>query len=106
MFETLGQGQVLLADRAYDSDGLRETLAAQGAWGNIRLMPNRVRRQVVGILLSQQRICQLPQHLPPAACRIEISRQLRGFQQELPVIQIGADVRPGRLRKKGVKRLI
>ena len=43
MFETLGQGQVLLADRAYDSDGLRETLAAQGAWGNIRLMPNRVR---------------------------------------------------------------
>lgn len=43
MFGTLGQGQVLLADRAYDSDLLRESLAEQGAWGNIRLMPNRVR---------------------------------------------------------------
>jgi transposase len=43
MFATLGAGSVLLADRAYDSDALRESLAERGAWGNIRLMPNRVR---------------------------------------------------------------
>lgn len=43
MFGTLGSGSVLLADRAYDSDILRKSLAKQGAWGNIRLMPNRVR---------------------------------------------------------------
>ena len=43
MFTTLGKGQVLLADRAYDSDALRECLAKRGAWGNIRLMPNRIR---------------------------------------------------------------
>ncbi len=43
MFETLGPGSVLLADRAYGSDVLRANLAAQGAWANIRLMPNRVR---------------------------------------------------------------
>ena len=44
MFGSLGKGQVLLADRAYDSDTLRESLAKQGAWGNIRLMPNRIRK--------------------------------------------------------------
>jgi len=43
MFEMLGKGQVLLEGRAHDSDALRERLAAQGAWGNIRLMPNRAR---------------------------------------------------------------
>ncbi len=43
MFGTVAAGQVLLADRAYDSDALRETLAARGAWGNIRAMPNRVK---------------------------------------------------------------
>ena len=42
MFGTVGVGSVLLADRAYDSDALRESLANRGAWGNIRLMPNRV----------------------------------------------------------------
>jgi len=41
MFETLGQGDVLLADRAYDSDALRTELAARGAWANIRPMPQR-----------------------------------------------------------------
>ena len=42
MLGGLGEGQVLLADRGYDSDALRETLAAQGAWGNIKPMPGRV----------------------------------------------------------------
>ena len=39
MFETVQAGQILLADRAYDSDTLREALSERGAWGNIQLMP-------------------------------------------------------------------
>ena len=42
MLDGIGAGQVLLADRAYDSDALRETLAARGAWANIKPMPRRV----------------------------------------------------------------
>lgn len=42
MLATVGRGHVLLADRAYDSDALRQDLAARGAKANIRLMPNRV----------------------------------------------------------------
>jgi transposase len=38
---TLRQGDILLADRAYDSDALRHTLAARGAWANIKPMPGR-----------------------------------------------------------------
>ena len=42
--DMLGQmrdGQILLADRAYDSDALRQDLAERGAWANVRPMPNR-----------------------------------------------------------------
>jgi len=42
MFETLRAGNILLADRAYDSNALRERLAEVGAWGNIRAMPHRL----------------------------------------------------------------
>jgi transposase len=42
MLETLGAGQALLADRAYDSDALRTSLAERGAWANVKPMPNRV----------------------------------------------------------------
>ena len=41
MLDTVGEGDVLLADRAYDSDGLRRMLAERGAWANVRPMPNR-----------------------------------------------------------------
>ena len=41
MLDTIGEGDVLLADRAYDSDGLRRMLADRGAWANVRPMPNR-----------------------------------------------------------------
>jgi transposase len=33
MLDRLGHGQILLADRGYDSDALRARLAKQGAWG-------------------------------------------------------------------------
>ena len=42
MLDRLGPGQILLADRAYDSDALREAVAAQRAWANVRPMPRRV----------------------------------------------------------------
>lgn len=42
MLDSVGAGQTLLADRAYDSDGLRKTLADRGAWANIKPMPHRV----------------------------------------------------------------
>ena len=42
MLGGLGAGQILLADRAYDSDALRADLAARGAWANVRPMPRRV----------------------------------------------------------------
>jgi hypothetical protein len=41
MLDALVEGQILLADRAYDSDALRQSLAGRGAWANIKPMPNR-----------------------------------------------------------------
>ncbi|MCP1998456.1 transposase [Nitrobacter winogradskyi] len=42
MIDTVERGDVLLADRAYDSNVLRQTLAARGATANVKPMPNRV----------------------------------------------------------------
>jgi transposase len=42
MLGGLGPGDILLADRAYDSDALRQSVADQGAWANIRPMSTRV----------------------------------------------------------------
>lgn len=55
MFQTVQAGQILLADRAYDSDTLRETLSERGAWGNIRLMPNRKNRPAFSAWLYRYR---------------------------------------------------
>jgi len=42
MLSSIGPGDILLADRAYDSDALRLDLTARGARANVKLMPNRV----------------------------------------------------------------
>lgn len=42
MLDDIRLNQVLLADRAYDSDALRQTLANRGAWACIRPMSRRV----------------------------------------------------------------
>jgi transposase len=42
MLDSVRSGQTLLADRAYDSDALRATLAERGAWANIKPMQRRV----------------------------------------------------------------
>ena len=41
MLRSLGAGQILLADRAYDSNALRQTLAERGAWANVKPMSRR-----------------------------------------------------------------
>lgn len=55
MLASLGQGDVLLADRAYDSDALRAEMAARGVWANIRAMPQRVRQPVFSSFLYRYR---------------------------------------------------
>lgn len=42
MLNTVLTGQILLADRGYDSYALRKTMAERGALANIKHMPNRV----------------------------------------------------------------
>ena len=41
MFDTVKDGNILLADRAYDSDALRQRMTDCGAWANIRPMTRR-----------------------------------------------------------------
>jgi transposase len=55
MFETVQTGHILLADRAYDSDALREMLSQRNAWANIRLMPNRKNRPAFSAWLYRYR---------------------------------------------------
>ncbi|SES22279.1 transposase, IS4 family [Sphingobium sp. YR768] len=55
MLGTLSDGDVLLADRAYDSDALRSEMAARGVWANIKPMPNRKRRPAFSAFLYRYR---------------------------------------------------
>jgi transposase len=42
LLDTVGEGDILVADTAYDSDALRAAIAERGGWANIKPMPNRV----------------------------------------------------------------
>ena len=55
MLATLRHGDVLLADRAYDSDARREEMQKRGVFANIRPMPNRTRVPVFSAYLYKQR---------------------------------------------------
>jgi len=41
LLDHLGEGQILLADRAYDSNAVRQALDDRGAWACVKPMPNR-----------------------------------------------------------------
>lgn len=41
LLSAISPGQMLLADKAYDADWIRETLYAAGAWANIPARSNR-----------------------------------------------------------------
>ena len=55
MFDSVQAGQILLWDRDYDSDALRDTLDQRGVWGNIRPMSRRKHRPVFSSWLYRQR---------------------------------------------------
>jgi transposase len=55
MLGGLSDGQILLADRAYDSDALRRRLAERGAWANVKPMPNRKQRLAFSPFLYRYR---------------------------------------------------
>jgi len=55
MLGTVGDGDILLADRAYDSDALRTEMAARGAWANIKPMPGRRRKPAFSAFLYRYR---------------------------------------------------
>jgi len=42
MFDSIVAGNILLADRAYDSNRLRDAMKQRGAWANVRAMPHRL----------------------------------------------------------------
>jgi transposase len=44
MFDTIGKGNILRANRAYDHDTLRAEMDARGAWADTRAMPKRIRK--------------------------------------------------------------
>ena len=55
MLDTVGPVQTLLADRAYDSDALRQRLDRRGAWANVKPMPSRKRRPAFCRFLYKER---------------------------------------------------
>jgi len=55
LLDTLRAGDVLLADRAYDSDALRQNLAQRGAWANIKPLSRRVNRPAFSPFLYRYR---------------------------------------------------
>ena len=55
MLDGIGEDQVLLADRAYDSNALREKLGERGAWANIRPLANRKDKPAFSAFLYKYR---------------------------------------------------
>src|SRR4029077_11484192 len=55
MLGTVGRGDVLVADRAYDSNALRDTLAARGARANVRAIPTRLKPPLFNERLYRKR---------------------------------------------------
>lgn len=55
VLNSVSAGDILLADRAYDSDALRLEMEARGAWANIPPMPNRKRRPAFSAFLYRYR---------------------------------------------------
>ena len=55
LLDALGEGQILLVDRAYDSDRLRQRLIERGAWANVKPMPNRTNVPAFSKVLYEDR---------------------------------------------------
>ena len=55
MLDAIGNGQILLADRAYDSDALRNSLAGRGAWANVKPLARRINKPAFSPFLYRYR---------------------------------------------------
>ena len=55
MLGDLCEGQILLADRAYDSDALRQSLSERGAWANVKPKSNRRKKPAFSAFLYRYR---------------------------------------------------
>jgi len=55
MLGRVGPGQTLIADRAYDSDDLRQTMTARGAWANIKPLARRLDKPAFSPFLYRYR---------------------------------------------------
>ena len=55
MLDAISNGQVLLADRAYDSDALRNSLAGRGAWANVKPLARRLDKPAFSPFLYRYR---------------------------------------------------
>ena len=55
MLESIAEGNILLADRAYDSNRLRDAMTERGAWANVRAMPHRLDPPAFSKWLYRQR---------------------------------------------------
>jgi transposase len=55
MLGGLKAGEILLGDRAYDSNALRETIAQQGAWANIKPLARRIDKPIFSPFLYRYR---------------------------------------------------
>jgi len=55
MLDSIRHGHILLADAAYDSDALRQSLAARGAFANVKPMPNRRSKPTFSTFLHRYR---------------------------------------------------
>ena len=80
MPDGLGAAQILLADRAYDSDALRDSLAGRGAWANIKPMPRRVKMPAFSPFLYRcrnlvERFFSKIKHFRAVATRFESTTQ-------------------------------
>ena len=55
LLDTLGEGAIFLADRAYDADWLRGDVAKRGAWANIRPLGHRKEPKLFSAWVYRQR---------------------------------------------------
>src|SRR5688572_22214303 len=55
MLQGLGAGQILIADRAYDSDLLRQNMTARGVFANIKPLARRLDKPVFSPFLYRSR---------------------------------------------------
>ena len=76
MLDGVKEGQILLADRAYDSNALRQSMADRGAWACVK--PLRTRRNTVAFSSFLYRYRNLVErffgklkHFRPVATRFE-----------------------------------